>query len=72
MPQPRVQPGLTIDQYSQYELGLIARWIESDGTLRTEEQVLAEMMAVLGFQRRGSKIEPTLRAAIRAARRRPQ
>jgi very-short-patch-repair endonuclease len=72
MPQPWIQPGLTIDQYSQHELGRIARWIESDGTLRTEEQVLAEMMAALGFQRRGSKIEPTLRTAIRAARRGPQ
>jgi very-short-patch-repair endonuclease len=71
-PQPWFQPGLAIDQYSQHELGRIARWIESDGTLRTEEQVLAEIMAVLGFQRRGSKIEPALRAAIRAARRRPQ
>ena len=72
MPQPPIRPGLTIGQYSQHELGRIARWIESDGTLRTEEQVLAEMMAVLGFQRRGPKIEPTLRTAIRAARRSPQ
>ena len=72
LPQPWFQPGLTIDQYSQLELGRIARWIESDGTLRTEEQMLAEMMAVLGFRRRGSKIEPALRAAIRVARRRAQ
>jgi hypothetical protein len=69
-PQPWLQPGLTIDQYSQHELGQLARWIESDGTLHTEDQVLAEMMAELGFQRRGSKIEPTLRTAIRIARRR--
>ncbi len=71
-PRPWLQPGLTIDQYSQHELGQLARWIESDGTLRTEDQVLGEMMAELGFQRRGSKIEPALRAAIRTTRRRAQ
>ena len=71
-PKPSLQPGLTIDQYSQHQLGQLARWIESDGTLRTEDQVFAEMMAELGFHRRGSKIEPTLRAAIRTARRRAQ
>ena len=70
--RPWLQPRLTIDQYTQHELGQLARWIESDGTLRTEDQVLAEMMAELGFQRRGSKIAPALRAAIRMARGRAQ
>jgi very-short-patch-repair endonuclease len=70
--RPSLQPGLTIDQYSQHQLGQLARWIESDGTLRTEDQVLAEMMTELGFHRRGTKIEPALRAAIQTARRRTQ
>jgi hypothetical protein len=44
-------------------------WIESDTLLRTEDQLLAEMMRILGFQRRGSKITATLAAAITWAHR---
>jgi very-short-patch-repair endonuclease len=59
----------TVDEYSGSELTALVDWIESDTLLRTEDQLLAEMMRILGFQRRGSKITATLTAAITWARR---
>jgi very-short-patch-repair endonuclease len=67
-PKPPVPPGLPIDQYSQRDLIAIANWIESDTLLRTEDQVLAEVMRTLGFQRRGSRIVAAIQRAIRQAR----
>jgi very-short-patch-repair endonuclease len=68
-PKPPIPPGLSIDQYSQRDLIAIANWVESDTLLRTEDQVLAEVMRTLGFQRRGSRIVATIQRAIRQARR---
>ena len=59
----------TIDDYSLVELAALVDWIESDTLLRTEDQLLVEMMLVLGFQRRGSKITSALTSAIAWARR---
>ena len=61
--------GLGIDEYSNAELDALIRWIESDTLLRTEEQLFAEMMRVLRFSRRGSKISAALNHAIRRTRR---
>jgi hypothetical protein len=66
-PRPAVPPGLAITDYSLGELIQIARWIRSDTLLRTEEQMLAEMMRELGFNRRGSRIVGELRRAIARA-----
>jgi very-short-patch-repair endonuclease len=68
-PKPPVPPRWPIDQYSQRDLIAIANWIESDTLLRTEDQVLAEVMRTLGFQRRGSRIVAAIQRAIRQARR---
>ena len=43
-------------------------WIESDGLLRTDEDLMAEMQRELGFKRRGKRIEDALARAIRRAR----
>jgi hypothetical protein len=59
----------SIDEYSMSELAALARWIESDTLLRTEDELLAEMIRVLGFARRGSKITAALTTAIAWARR---
>jgi very-short-patch-repair endonuclease len=67
-PRPPVPAGLPIDQYSQRDLIAITHWIESDTLLRTEDQVLAEVMRTLGFKRRGSRIVATIQRAIRQAR----
>jgi very-short-patch-repair endonuclease len=63
-PRPPVPPGLPIDQYTQRDLAAITRWIESDTLLRTEDQVLAEVMLTLGFRRRGSRIVAAIQRAI--------
>ena len=67
---PRVgTPGYNaITDYSDGQLEELARWIDSDGLLRTDEQLMAEMQRELGFRRRGKRIEDALARAIRRAR----
>lgn len=67
-PRPRIQQGLAIDGYSATELTALARWIESDGRLRTQEAVAEEMRSALGVSRQGPKINQRLWAAIAVAR----
>ena len=47
----------------------LARWIESDTLLRTDEDLIREMMSELGFKRSGKRIDNALRKAIKDARR---
>jgi very-short-patch-repair endonuclease len=68
-PCPILTHRSSIDDYSLAELVALVNWIESDTLLRTEDQLLAEIMLVLGFQRRGSKITTALTSAIAWARR---
>jgi very-short-patch-repair endonuclease len=65
---PRLLPGLPITEYSDRELWLLALWIRSDGTLRTEDELMAELMRELGFQKRGSRIASKLSQAIAQTR----
>lgn len=67
-PRPDFQPGLPITEYPEDILVALVRWIESDGRLRTEDDVLAEAMEALGFTRRGPRIVETLKQAIAKAR----
>jgi very-short-patch-repair endonuclease len=66
--RPPLEQGLTTDKYEPRDLCRLAEWIESDGILRTEEEVLAEMMLELGRQRKTEKADTALRTAIRTAR----
>ncbi len=68
-PRPSILPGAPISEYRPRKLAALARWIESDGRLRTEEELLQVLMAELGFHRRGSLIVEALTRAIRRARR---
>ena len=43
-PRPWITPGQPIDAYSDAELLRLAQWIRSDDILRTEEELLQEMM----------------------------
>ncbi len=61
-----------IAAYSHAELVIAVRWIESDTLLRTEEELVAEAMAALGFSRKGSQIVAAITAAIADARSRAQ
>ena len=53
-----------IAAYSQAELFWVVRWVESDGLLRTEQELLLEVMRALGFQRKGARIEQAVTEAI--------
>jgi very-short-patch-repair endonuclease len=70
-PRPPVEPGWKIDEYDDSELTALVRWVQSDGRLRTDEELLKELIRELGFQRRGSRIEGRLHRAIGAARLQP-
>lgn len=52
-PRPPVPPGKKTDEYSPQQLASIIEWIESDGRLRTEDELLSEALRELGFKRRG-------------------
>jgi hypothetical protein len=45
-------------------LAELINWIASDGKLRTDEEIVSEMLSVLGFARRGVRIESAIRNAI--------
>ena len=73
-PRRHSAPGIwvydSIDEYSHEELVAIARWIESDGLLRTDAQLFEEIFDELPFRRRGSRIEEAIDTAIASARKR--
>jgi very-short-patch-repair endonuclease len=60
----------SISDYTMRELVAVIRWIESDTLLRTEDDLLAETMRVLGFKRRGPNITTAIYRAITQARHR--
>jgi hypothetical protein len=64
-PQPHVSARESIDAYSSQELRRIAEWIISDGLLRTDEQLIGEIFAMLPFQRMGAKIRKRLEVVAR-------
>lgn len=66
--RPRVRPGQSIDAYSDRDLFALCFWIRSDTLLRTDAELLEEMMRELGFQRRGRKIVERLNLVIAATR----
>jgi len=68
LPRPNVPRGWKIDEYWEHQLIELIDWIESDDLLRTEDEVIAEAVTELGFQRRGSRIVAVLRSAVRRAR----
>jgi len=64
-PRPYIPRKATIDDYSSNELVELVRWVISDGQLRTDEQIMEEILPELGFSRRGVRIETAIRDAIR-------
>ena len=63
-PRPWIIRGQPIEAYSDAELLRLAQWIRSDDILRTQDELLQEMMRELGFQRRGKNVVVRLTAAI--------
>ena len=58
----------SITDYRRSELVELARWISSDTLLRTDEDLIREMMSELGFRRSGNRITDALKVAIKDAR----
>lgn len=48
---------------------MLARWIQSDTLLRTEDDLRREMMEELGFKQMGTRIKRALTHAIQQTRR---
>lgn len=69
-PRPPISRRQTITDYTQRELVRLVRWWESDGRLRTVEELVRELTAELGFKKVGSRIRTALEAAVIVARRR--
>ena len=46
--------------YRHWQLVILARWIESDTLLRTDDDLIREMMIELGFRRSGKRINDAL------------
>jgi very-short-patch-repair endonuclease len=67
-PRPAIPVKPSITQYSARELSELIYWIASDGKLRTDEEIISEMLSILGFTRRGVRIESAIRNAISVTR----
>ena len=67
-PRPAVPAGLPIGEYSMGQLVALARWLNSDTLLRTDDELLRQMRLELGFNRGGSRINAAILGAIAAAR----
>jgi very-short-patch-repair endonuclease/DNA polymerase III delta prime subunit len=67
-PRPSVSRKENITQYTLHELCSLIRWINSDGRPRTDAELVSELIAELGFRKRGSRIEATCRQAIEQVR----
>lgn len=70
--RPGVNPGRAITEYTLRELTALIRWIQSDGRLLTDEELIQEAAKELGFTRRGARIEASIRRAIDVVRSAPR
>lgn len=68
-PCPVYATGGPITEYSRGQLIDLVRWIDSDTLLRSEDQVIDEIMQILGYRRRGARIVAAIEGAIHVARR---
>lgn len=60
-PRPNVLIRDSITEYSNAEITRLIQWINSDGHLRTDEEIIDELLPELGFGRRGARIEAVIR-----------
>ncbi len=66
--RPAVQPGLPIGAYTDDQLDDLAAWLRTDGIPRNDEQLAAALRAELGVERRGTRVDAAVGAAVRRAR----
>ncbi|MFN0150503.1 MAG: AAA domain-containing protein [bacterium] len=68
-PRPILPQREAITEYSRKDLRDLARWVASDGLLRTDEEWLRDMFELLPFARLGGRIREHLLRAIWGVRR---
>ena len=68
-PMPFQPDGRPIDQYYQRDLVKFIRWINSDGQLRTAEEIIAIAIRELGYERTSAPRREVLGTAIAACKR---
>lgn len=67
-PRPPVPLGRPVGGYTRQELVALARWVESDGVARSEDEVVTLLDAELSVTTPGSRAEDVFRHAVRVAR----
>ncbi|WP_129628848.1 AAA domain-containing protein [Candidatus Oscillochloris fontis] len=67
--RPNILRGLPIGSYVRTELIAVVRWINSDGILRTDEEIMEELRKDLEFKRIGSRMREQFQTAIDMERR---
>src|SRR3989442_15639259 len=67
-PRPRIPRYASVTDYPMATLVAVITWLESDGLLRTEEEVIEEAIGELGFTRHGARIDAALRQAVTISR----
>lgn len=68
-PRPNVTPtGPAITDWRSRDLVRLAEWIESDGLLRTDEELQRELMEEIGITRRGSRVARVLDQVVATLR----
>jgi very-short-patch-repair endonuclease len=65
--KPNVPKRGSIDEYSEREIDRVVGWILSK-SLKTDEEIIAEAVRELGFQRRGARIDAAIRESINRVR----
>jgi hypothetical protein len=58
-----------INDYSDQELIDLILWLQSDGVLRSDDEIVSAMLPELGFRRRGARIVSRLSEIISHCRR---
>jgi very-short-patch-repair endonuclease len=66
--RPAIPQRKSIVDYSEAELLELVRWWQSDGILRSDDEIIAGLVPELGFQRRGRLIVDRLTSVIQQCR----
>jgi len=67
-PKPNIVLKVDIAAYKKSELRAVAKWVMSDGLLRTDDEIMQEMREFLGFKRIGSRIHRVFKIVINDVR----
>ncbi len=63
-PKPEFLLETDISLYLISDIAKLVHWVQTDGLLRTNEELITELVRLLGFQRRGPKIVAAITKAI--------